>query len=87
MQPSILGDQPREGNVTQAQEFAEAGARIKKLREIKKLSQEDIAFEAGIDQSTYSKVERLGPQVVSWTKVQAIAAALGCRIEVNFIES
>jgi transcriptional regulator with XRE-family HTH domain len=48
------------------------------------MSQEDVAFTAGVDQSKYSKVERLGPQVVSWAKLQAIAKAIGCTIDINF---
>lgn len=70
--------------MSQDSEFAAAGARLKELRLKKNMSQEDVAFAAGVDQSTYSKVERLGPQVVSWAKLQSIAKALGCTIDVHF---
>lgn len=59
------------------------GARIREVRQKAGLSQEDLSFEANIDQSTLSKIERLGPQVVSWQKLFALADALGCIIEVK----
>lgn len=71
----------------QAERFARAGAELKKLRESKGLSQEAISFDANVhvDQSTLSKVERQGPHMVSWAKLIAIAKALECEIEVNFV--
>lgn len=70
--------------MTQDTEFTAAGARLRELRLNKNMSQEDVAFAAGVDQSTYSKMERLGPQVVSWSKAQAVAKALGCTITIEF---
>jgi transcriptional regulator with XRE-family HTH domain len=68
----------------QNEAFVAAGQILKAIREQKGMSQEDLAFEAGMDQSTLSKVERVGPQMVSWAKLIAIAEAMGCMIEVNF---
>lgn len=47
------------------------------------MSQEDLAFSAGIDQSTLSKVERSGPQAISWGKLLSLAEALGCTVEIT----
>lgn len=68
----------------QNEAFIEAGRRLRNFREQKGMSQEDLAFEAKMDQSNLSKVERLGPQIVSWTKLLTIADALGCVVEINF---
>ena len=70
--------------MSQEDEFKGAGAALRQLREAQGKSQEDIAFEVGFDQSSYSKVERLGPQVVSWAKLMKIAGALGCSIQITF---
>lgn len=64
--------------------YVEAGARLRALRQDKGLSQEALSLNAEIDQSTLSKVERLGPQVVGWRKLAQVAEALDCIIEVNF---
>ena len=61
-----------------------AGARLRELRERKGLSQEDASFEAGVEQSTLSKIERLGPHIASWGKIFKLAAALDCVVEVTF---
>ena len=61
-----------------------AGQRIRDARVAAGLSQEDLAIEADWDQSTLSKVERLGPQIVSTRKLEALAAALGCVVDVTF---
>lgn len=68
----------------QEQAYKEAGERIKQARLTAALSQEALSLDADLDQSTLSKVERLGPHIVSWRKLEAIAAALGCVVEVNF---
>jgi transcriptional regulator with XRE-family HTH domain len=62
----------------------EAGKRLREIRQKAGMSQEDVSFAAEIDQSALSKAERLGPQVVSWQKLFAIADALGCLVEVSF---
>jgi transcriptional regulator with XRE-family HTH domain len=64
--------------------FVSAGQKLRKLREQKGLSQEDLAFEAKVDQSTLSKVERLGPQNISLAKLIAIADKLNCIVEIDF---
>lgn len=68
----------------QTEVYALSGSRIRQLRIEQKKSQEDVAFSAGIDQSTYSKIERVGPQIVSWKKLEAVAEALGYVVEVSF---
>jgi transcriptional regulator with XRE-family HTH domain len=47
--------------VSQIDAFSAAGGKIRALREAKELSQERLSFDAEIDQSTLSKVERMGP--------------------------
>ena len=69
---------------TQDDVFRIAGASLRAIREAKGLSQEDLSFDANIDQSTLSKVERLGPHVMSWGKIVKIAAALDCLVEISF---
>jgi transcriptional regulator with XRE-family HTH domain len=62
----------------------QAGAQLRRIREARNKSQEDVAFASTVDQSTYSKIERLGPQVVSWPKFLRILDALDLDIEVSF---
>lgn len=73
--------------MTQEDAFAHAGAALKEARLAKGLSQEKLGFEAGLDQTKYSLVERVGPHKVSWAKLVAIAQALDCVVEINFIKS
>lgn len=61
-----------------------AGERLKAMRERAGLSQEALALNINYDQSSLSKVERVGPHKVSWSKLFAIAEKLGCVVEVNF---
>jgi transcriptional regulator with XRE-family HTH domain len=70
--------------VKQTEAFAAAGASIRALREQKGLSQERLSLEANVDQSSLSKVERLGPQSMGWRQLVKLAEALGCVIEVKF---
>lgn len=72
------------GETGQSEAFGESGRQLRAIREQKGLSQEDLAFEAGVDQSTLSKAERTGPHVISWARLVAVAEALDCTIEVNF---
>ena len=69
--------------MTQEEDFKAAGEAIRKIREAQGRSQEDIAFEVGMDQSTLSKMERLGPPAISWSKFIKVAQALGCTIQVS----
>lgn len=59
------------------------GNLLKETRQNAGMSQEDLAFSAGIDQSTLSKVERSGPQAISWGKLLSLAEALGCTVEIT----
>ena len=61
-----------------------AGQRIRDARVAAGLSQEELAIEAEWDQSTLSKVERQGPHIASFRKLEALAAALGCVVDVTF---
>lgn len=58
--------------------MAAAGASIREIRQENGLSQEQLAMDAGIDQSTLSKIERIGPHVTSWRTLFAILDVLGC---------
>lgn len=59
-----------------------AGHRLKAVRISAGLSQEELAMDADWDQSTLSKVERLGPHMVSFGKLEALVDALGYAVEV-----
>ncbi len=61
-----------------------AGAALRVLRERAGRSQEDLSIEIDMDQSTLSKVERLGPSAVGWTRFCKIAEALGHEVEIAF---
>lgn len=76
-----MADDPQEAALRQS------GLAIRTLREKAGLSQEALSFEAGVDQSTLSRVERLGPHTVSWQKLRSIAKALGCVVEISFVGS
>jgi len=52
------------------------GARLRQLRKAKKLSQEALALEAGLDRSYLSSIER-GSSNVALINIHRIAAALG----------
>jgi transcriptional regulator with XRE-family HTH domain len=52
------------------------GAAIRKLRQQRKLSQEDLAHDAGLTTSALSSIER-GKSNPTWATVRRIAAALG----------
>lgn len=67
--------------------FRQSGMAIRAIREQAGLSQEALSFEADVDQSSLSKVERIGPHMVGWQKLQAIAKALGCVVEISFLPS
>jgi len=55
------------------------GTNIRKLRNSKKLSQEDLAFKADIDRSYLSEIEN-GYKNLSITMLEQIAAALEVKI-------
>lgn len=61
-----------------------AGAKLKELRQAAGMSQEDVSFAGNIDQSTLSKVERLGPSAIGWTRFCKLAEALGHEVEIVF---
>lgn len=56
------------------------GHKIKKLRELKDLTQEYMAQELGLNQSAYSKIES-GASDVSFSKLEKIATVLGLKPE------
>jgi transcriptional regulator with XRE-family HTH domain len=55
------------------------GKYIRLQRLMRNLKQEHVAEKAGIDQSSYSRIERdqIDP---SWSRVKKIAEGIGCRI-------
>ena len=55
------------------------GQRIREVRKSNGVSQEDLAFEAGLDRSYMGGVER-GDRNPSFLKLCAIAKALGCDV-------
>jgi transcriptional regulator with XRE-family HTH domain len=64
------------------------GKKIKKLRELKNLTQTHLAQELGITQSAYSKME-LGESEVTYGKLEKISTVLGMKPEdiITFNES
>jgi len=60
-----------------------AGKQLKELRKEKGLSQEALAFKAGIDQSKLSEMERLGPQRVSFNYLLRVTRELNAIVEIN----
>ena len=64
-----------------------AGGRLRELRIAAQLSQEDVSFASEIDQSTLSKIERLGPAAVGWGRFIKVVAALGYEAEVTYHRS
>ena len=52
------------------------GHKIKKLRELKNLTQEHVATGIGISQGAYSRLE-LGDSQITYSKIEKIAAILG----------
>lgn len=61
-----------------------AGAALRDIRTKLGRSQEDVSIEIDMDQSTLSKVERLGPAQVGWKRFCEIAKALGHEAEIVF---
>ncbi len=59
------------------------GANVRKLRNGKKLSQEELAFEAGIDRSYLSEIEN-GYKNVGIVVLDQIATALEVKITMLF---
>lgn len=56
------------------------GQRVRTLREGKGWSQVDLAYEAGIDPRSVSRIET-GRQDVRLSVIVALATALGCKID------
>jgi transcriptional regulator with XRE-family HTH domain len=56
------------------------GQKIKKLRELKNLTQTHLADQLGVSQSAYSKIE-LGESEVTYSKLEKISEALGMKPE------
>ncbi len=56
------------------------GQKIKKLRELKNLTQEHMAEQLGLTQSAYSKIET-GDTDISYGKLEKVAGILGIRPE------
>ncbi len=69
---------------SQAEQDKAAGAALRELRQRAGLSQEELADTANVDQSLLSKVERLGPGSVGWTRFCRIAHELGYEVEISF---
>jgi transcriptional regulator with XRE-family HTH domain len=55
------------------------GERIREMRKVKSLTQEDLAYESDIDRSYIGGVER-GERNLSFDKLCQIASALGCDV-------
>lgn len=60
------------------------GNRIKELRDIKQMSQKDLAYSADLDRSYIASVEN-GKRNISIVNIEKIAIALGATMK-NFFE-
>lgn len=56
------------------------GQKIKKLRELRNLTQAHVADELGLTQSAYSKME-LGESEITYSRLEKISSVLGMRPE------
>jgi transcriptional regulator with XRE-family HTH domain len=56
------------------------GNKIKKIRELRDLTQEFVAAELGLNQSAYSKIES-GAVDISYSKLEKIALVFGMKVE------
>jgi transcriptional regulator with XRE-family HTH domain len=56
------------------------GLKIKKLRELKNLTQDHVAHELGLNQSAYSRLET-GDTEISFSKLEKIAEIFGMKPE------
>jgi transcriptional regulator with XRE-family HTH domain len=68
---------------SQREQDRSLGEQLKALRMAAGLSQEQLAADAGLDQSLVSKIERLGPGAAAWHRVCRIAEVLGYQLEVQ----
>jgi transcriptional regulator with XRE-family HTH domain len=66
-------DEPQKARIKQR-----FGARVRRLRKARKLSQEALALEAGLDRSYVGSIER-GESNVALINIHRIATALGVR--------
>ena len=64
--------------------WIESGQRLRELRQAQNLSQEAVCMVANVDQSSFSKAERRGLNELSLKKLQAVAEAMDCVIEISF---
>ena len=64
--------------------YVEAGQRLRELRQSKDLSQEAVCITANVDQSSFSKAERQGLNQLSLKKLEAVAEAMDCVLEIGF---
>lgn len=61
------------------------GARVRQLRKARKLSQEGLALEAGLDRSYVGSIER-GTSNVALINIHRIAGALGVSVSELFAD-
>lgn len=66
----------------QAAEWRASGARLRELRQAAGLSQEALSIGVDMDQSTLSKMERMGLHLGSRKRIAEIAEELGVRVRI-----
>jgi transcriptional regulator with XRE-family HTH domain len=59
------------------------GVRIKELRDVKEMSQKDLAYESDLDRSYIASVEN-GQRNISIVNIEKIATALGVTLKYFF---
>lgn len=77
-------DERQESILNQAEALAAAGAKLRDLCERSGFSQENLSLEVNVDQSSLSKVERIGPHLFGWQKLLNVADAVGCIVKIDF---
>ena len=73
---------PEPPSEEQAAEWRASGARIRELRQAAGLSQEALSIGVDMDQSTLSKMERVGLHLGSRKRIAEIAEELGVRVRI-----
>ena len=66
----------------QAEAWRASGARLRELRQAAGLSQEALSIGVDMDQSTLSKMERMGLHLGSRKRIAEIAEELGARVRI-----
>lgn len=57
------------------------GQRLRTLREARRLSQEQLAYQAGVSKSTVASIEQGNTQTPNWLTLRALASVLDTDVD------